>query len=40
MSKKNPVTLAGIEPATYGFIAQHLNYRDTAVINLDLPKIP
>jgi hypothetical protein len=28
---KNPVSLAGIEPATFLFIAQHLNHCATAV---------
>jgi len=28
---KNPLTLAGIEPATYRFVAQHLNHCATAV---------
>ena len=28
---KNPLTTAGIEPATFRFLAQHLNHRDTAV---------
>jgi len=28
---KNPVTLAGIEPATFRFVAQHLNHCATAV---------
>jgi len=26
MSMKNPLTPAGIEPATYRFVAQHLNH--------------
>jgi len=26
MSMKNPVTPAGIEPATFRFVAQHLNH--------------
>jgi len=26
MSMKNPLTLAGIEPATFRFVAQHLNH--------------
>ena len=26
MSIKNPLTPAGIEPATYWFVAQHLNH--------------
>jgi hypothetical protein len=28
---KNPPTIAGIEPATFRFVAQHLNHCDTAV---------
>jgi hypothetical protein len=28
---KNPLTPAGIEPATFRFVAQHLNHCDTAV---------
>ena len=31
---KNPVTLAGIEPATFRFVAQHLNHCATAVPQL------
>ena len=31
MSMKNPLTLAGIEPATFWFVAQHLNHCATAV---------
>ena len=31
MSMKNPVTAAGIEPATFRFVAQHLNHCATAV---------
>jgi hypothetical protein len=31
MSMKNPMTLAGIEPATFRFVAQHLNHCATAV---------
>ena len=27
---KNPLTLAGIEPATFKFVAQHLNHCTTA----------
>jgi len=30
---KNPLTLAGIEPATFRFVAQHLNHCATAVSN-------
>ena len=32
MSLKNPVTPAGIEPATFRFVAQHLNHCATAVL--------
>ena len=28
---KNPLTLAGIKPATFRFVAQHLNHCATAV---------
>jgi sterol desaturase/sphingolipid hydroxylase (fatty acid hydroxylase superfamily) len=28
---KNPLTLAGIEPATFRFVAQHINHCATAV---------
>jgi hypothetical protein len=31
MSMKNPMTPPGIEPATFRFVAQHLNYCATAV---------
>ena len=31
MSKKNPLIPAGIEPATFRFVAQHLNHCATAV---------
>ena len=31
MSMKNPMTPAGIEPATFRFVAQHLNHCATAV---------
>jgi len=31
MSMKNPMTPAGIEPATFQFVAQHLNHYATAV---------
>jgi len=31
MSMKNLKTPAGIEPATFRFVAQHLNHCDTAV---------
>jgi hypothetical protein len=30
MSMKNPLTTAGIEPATYRFVAKHLNQCATA----------
>jgi len=42
MSMKNPLTPAGIEPATFRFVAQHLNYCATAVplYDLCLPNIP
>jgi len=33
MSIKNPLTPAGIEPATFRFVAQHLNHCATAVPN-------
>ena len=33
MSMKNPLTPAGIEPATFRFVAQHLNHCATAVPN-------
>ena len=31
MSMKNPLTPAGIEPATFPFVAQYLNYCAAAV---------
>jgi len=31
MSMKNPLTAAGIEPATFRIVAQHLNHCATAV---------
>jgi len=34
LSMKNPLTLAGIETATYRFVAQHLNHCATAVPGL------
>ena len=34
MSMKSPLTLAGIEPATFRFVAQHLNHCATAVLRL------
>jgi len=30
MSMKNPLTLAVIEPATFRFVAEHLNHSGTA----------
>jgi len=33
MSKKNPLTPAGIEPAIFRFVAQHLNHCATGVPN-------
>ena len=33
INKKNPLTPAGIEPATFRFVAQHLNHCATAVSN-------
>ena len=34
---KNPLILAGVEPATFRFVAQHLNHCATAVpINMKL----
>jgi len=35
MSMKNPLTPAGIEPATFRFVAQHLNHCATAVLELE-----
>ena len=32
---KNPLTPAGIEPATFRFVAQHINHCATAVSVLD-----
>jgi len=37
MSMKNPMTPAGIEPATFRFVAQHLNHCATAVKKNTLP---
>ena len=34
MSMKNPLTLAGIEPATFRFVAQYLNHCATAIIDV------
>ena len=31
---KNPLTPAGIEPANFRFVAQHLNHCATAVLNV------
>ena len=31
MSMKNPLTLPGVEPATFRFVAQHLNHCATAM---------
>ena len=31
MSTKNPLTPAGVEPATFQFVAQHINHCATAV---------
>jgi len=36
MSMKNPLTPAGIESATFRFVAQHLNHCATADINFIL----
>jgi len=36
MSMKNPLTPAGIEPATFRFVAQHLSHCATAVPFLDM----
>jgi len=36
MSMKNPMTPAGIEPATFRFPAQHLNHCATAVPGRDM----
>ena len=35
MSMKNPLTPAGIEPATFRFVAQHLNHCATAPEQVD-----
>jgi len=34
MSMKNPLTPAGIEPATFRFVAQHLNHCPISVPNV------
>ena len=31
---RNPLTPAGIEPATFRFVAQHLNHRATAEVKV------
>ena len=36
MSMKNPLTSAGIEPATFRFVSQHLNHCATAVLPEEL----
>ena len=36
MSMKNPLILAGIEPATFRFVAQHLNHCATAKVKQSL----
>ena len=36
MSMKNPLTPAGIEPATFRFVAQHINLCATAVPHIKL----
>jgi len=46
MLMKNPLTPAGIEPATFRFVAEHLNQRATAVttqlqlINIKVSRTP
>jgi len=35
MSMKNPLTPAGIEPATFRFVAQHLNHCATPCLRMD-----
>ena len=39
ISKKNPLTPAGIEPATFRFVAQHLNHCATAVLARNMYRI-
>jgi hypothetical protein len=39
MSIKTPLTLAGIEPATFRFVAQHLNQCATAVMGTYIQKM-
>jgi len=39
MSKKNPLTPAGIEPAAFRFVTQHLNHCATAVVGRIINKI-
>ena len=36
MSMKNPLTLAGIEPATFRFVAEHLKHCATVVPEIRL----
>jgi len=36
MSMKNPLKPARIEPATFRFVAQHLNHCATAVLNIEM----
>ena len=42
MSKKNPLTTAGIEPTSFRFLAQYLNHCATAVpiIYIELQNVP
>ena len=37
VNEKNPMTPAGIEPATIRFVAQHLNHCATAVPHVQYP---
>ena len=39
MSMKNPMTPAGINPATFRFVAQHLNHFATAVPPSGVPRL-